>query len=150
MDWRSLKLSDHFALWEFACQGAGDPCDCHGAVQVDPRIPAVLEELRALVGGPIQVTCGFRCDSHNRKVGGHVASFHRVGMAADVTSFELRKDLEGWAMKAGQIIEGRYGAEVGNVFFYPRRLFLHLDVGHRIADLVRPGEVVAAVPPGAV
>jgi hypothetical protein len=150
MNWRYSKLTDHFQPWEFECHGAGDPCDCHGAFQVDERLLAALEEFRSMVGGPLQVTCGFRCDSHNRKVGGHTASFHRLGMAADITSFELRKDLEGWAMKAGQVIEGRCGREVGNVFFYPRRLFLHMDGGHRIADLVRPGELTGAEPPGGV
>lgn len=135
-----IRLTDHFALGEFACRGAAAGCSCHGAVLVVQELPLALEECRSLIGGPLVVTSGFRCDAHNKARGGHVASFHRVGMAADVTSFTLREDLEGWALRFGQILEGRLGADRGNVFFYPRRRFVHLDVGHRIAELVRPGE----------
>jgi len=135
MSWESLKLTDHFALGEFACKGVD--CCCHGAVLVDDRLPLLLEEIRAVTGAPIFITSGFRCDAYNARVGGHPASFHRVGMAADMTSFILRDNLEDWAIKIGQIAEARLGERASNVIFYPKRRFIHVDCGHRIAELVR-------------
>lgn len=130
-----IRLTDHFTAGEFACQGGS--CCCHGAILVDPDLVLFLEEFRMETGTPLRVTSGFRCDDHNRKVGGHLASFHRIGSAADVTSFRLREGLESWAIKAGAMLEARIGPERGNVIFYPGRQFIHCDVGHRIAELVR-------------
>ena len=138
MSWRTVKVSDHFSLGEFACEG--ETCCCHGAVKINQRLVHVVEEFRMLTGGPVTVTSGYRCDSYNKSVGGHVASFHRVGLAADLTSFTIRQDLEGWAEKAAQIIVGRYGDEVGNVMWYQDNGFIHIDVGHRISELVRKKE----------
>ena len=140
-----MPLSDHFKALEFACQGT--ECCCHGAVNVDEELVAFLEEFRMELGVPIRVNSGFRCDEHNKSVGGHPRSFHRLGMAADVTAFKLREDLEGWAIKGARMLAERVGEERGNVIFYPKQNFIHFDVGHRISDLVRKK---TDLPPGAV
>ncbi len=151
IDWRFVRLSEHFRLGEFACHGTR--CVCHGlACGIAPALVTVLEEARGIVSaGPVKITSGVRCDEHNRKVGGHKASFHRVGLAADITNFHLRQDLEGWALKIGQVVESWCGPEHGNVIYYPNHGFIHVDVGHRISDLVRrKDERTQTIPPDAV
>ncbi len=130
-----LPLSDHFRAGEFRCQGGS--CSCHGAISVDQRLVDLLEELRAELGSPIVITSAFRCDDHNETVGGHPKSFHRTGQAADLTSFRIRSDLENWAIIFAKIVEGRLGQERGNVIWYPKRNFIHVDVGRRISELLR-------------
>jgi uncharacterized protein YcbK (DUF882 family) len=135
---RGIHLTDHFQLHEFACKGTD--CACHGAVKFDWDVVRALEEFRVATGHPLIITSAFRCDAHNVVVGGHPQSFHRVGMAVDVTSWLVRKDLAKWAKIAAEIIEGRLGHARGNVIWYEKKQFIHLDGGHRIAELVRQKE----------
>jgi len=72
-------LSLNFSRHEFVCM-----CGC-GYNQVAPQLVESLQQLRDLAGCPVIVTSGLRCESHNRKVGGHEHSYHIYGMAADVT-----------------------------------------------------------------
>lgn len=44
----------------------------------------VLQPARDILGRPLRVTSGFRCDALNKRVGGKSNSFHRKGMAADI------------------------------------------------------------------
>ena len=71
-------LSKHFSRSEFACH-----CGC-GADTVDYKLITVLEDLRLHFGVPIIVTCGHRCEEHNRAVGGRIVSQHLIGRAADI------------------------------------------------------------------
>jgi uncharacterized protein YcbK (DUF882 family) len=43
-----------------------------------------LEELRAKLNAPIIITSGYRCEKHNRDVGGVRNSQHLYGNAADI------------------------------------------------------------------
>ena len=71
-----VPLSPHFSLDEFQC-----PCCLTVRLQ-----PNLLHRLEALRGrwGPVRITSGYRCPSHNREVGGVENSRHMVGAAADV------------------------------------------------------------------
>lgn len=71
-------LSAHFSRSEFAC-----PCGC-GLARADIGLLTGLELLRELNGGPILVTSGCRCESHNRAVGGAKSSLHLTGYASDI------------------------------------------------------------------
>ena len=44
----------------------------------------VLDPLRERWGSAIIINSGFRCEALNRAVGGAKASYHRLGMAADI------------------------------------------------------------------
>jgi uncharacterized protein YcbK (DUF882 family) len=133
-----LRLSDNFKLREFRCKGKEEdkPCSCHGAVLTDSTLVSILQEIRESTAQAIRVTSAFRCDAYNRAVGGHPSSFHRVGLAADITSPRLRSNLESYALEVGQILTVTLPGQ-GNVIWYPDRAFIHVDVGHRIAELVR-------------
>jgi len=72
------KLSRHFLRKEFACH-----CGCGGDT-VDAELLTVLEDLRARFGKAIKITSGYRCEKHNKAVGGGKTSQHLLGRAADV------------------------------------------------------------------
>lgn len=43
-----------------------------------------LERIRRLAGTGIQVTSGFRCEDHNKEIGGAPLSLHLKGQAGDI------------------------------------------------------------------
>ena len=77
-----VPLSEHFDSVAFNC-----PCNDPGCnhTLVDSDLVEDLEKLYALVG-EIWVSSGFRCQRHNRLVGGKPGSLHLVGKAADIQS----------------------------------------------------------------
>ena len=46
----------------------------------------ILDPLREEYGKPIEVNSGYRCDALNKAVGGSKTSYHRFGLAADITA----------------------------------------------------------------
>jgi uncharacterized protein YcbK (DUF882 family) len=46
----------------------------------------LLDRLRDLVDGPVNVSSGFRCNTHNKEIGGVDNSWHTKGKAADIYS----------------------------------------------------------------
>jgi hypothetical protein len=86
-----VRVSLHFSLREFEC-----PC-CH-RVRIHPLLVLRLEELRGVWGRPLLLTSGYRCDSHNSRVGGVPKSDHRLGLAADVAV--AREDQESFVLAA--------------------------------------------------
>ncbi len=74
-------LSTHFSRREFACKGR--KCCGHSA-PVDATLVLGLQALRDMVGAPLRISSGFRCNRHNKAIGGAKKSYHTVGMAADV------------------------------------------------------------------
>lgn len=79
--------SNYFSDEELMCHGAeqGD-CDCgiESAQNVNPRLLELLDQLRENVGGPLSLSCAYRCEAHNSLVGGVANSQHVQGNAADV------------------------------------------------------------------
>lgn len=74
--------SKYFSDDELRCHGDG--C-CDGGVQyVDPRLLELLDKLRENIGGPLYLSCCYRCEAHNEEVGGVSGSQHTLGTAADV------------------------------------------------------------------
>lgn len=111
------KLGSHFDSSEFTCH-------CCGQGTVDPRLIELLEELRAKVGKPIHVNCGYRCPKHNAEVGGVQNSQHVKGTAADITIPAISFD------KAAELVKSLPFDGTG---FYPPlsaggAWFIHLDV----------------------
>lgn len=79
--------SRFFAQEEMMCHGAGQGhCDCgiDSASNVSPRLLELLDRLRENIGGPLEVSCMYRCPAHNAAVGGVPNSQHVQGTAADV------------------------------------------------------------------
>ena len=72
-----IQLAPNFNLREFACRHCG-------ALKIDPALVANLQRLRDRVGRAITITSGYRCEAHNKAVGGVVNSQHLEGKAADI------------------------------------------------------------------
>ena len=76
----SSKLSAHFDSSEFTCHHCGA-----GANKISHRLIELLEQLRqACDNRPLHINSGYRCEVHNRNVGGVPDSQHVKGTAADV------------------------------------------------------------------
>lgn len=86
-----MQLSPHFTLAELTDSPAATRL---GINNVPPpavagnlaRIAATLEHIRALVGGPITVSSGYRSPALNKAVGGAASSAHVQGLAADIAA----------------------------------------------------------------
>ena len=67
----------HFRPSEFKCP-------CCGRILVEDELLVKLEILRDMIGRPIFITSGYRCEKYNSKIGGSQKSYHLKGMAADI------------------------------------------------------------------
>ena len=72
--------SKYFSDEEMACKCCGQLPE----VGMDSRLLDVLDAMREAVGGPLSLSCAYRCPSHNAEVGGVPNSQHVQGCAADV------------------------------------------------------------------
>ncbi len=78
-----IKISKNFYLKDFECP-------CCNKVMLHPTLLEKMEKL--LAGGvKIRITSGYRCEKHNKEVGGVSNSKHMKGMACDITSNDLEK-----------------------------------------------------------
>lgn len=77
---KSVNLSDNFESTEFDCNGKG----CCSATTVDPKLVEYLQKIRNHFNAPVTINSAYRCDKHNKKVGGANKSKHLYGQAADI------------------------------------------------------------------
>ena len=71
-------ITEHFSEKEMACK-------CCGKLKYDPKLLVKLELVRQMLGGiPIIINSGYRCEVHNKAVGGIPNSYHLQGKAADI------------------------------------------------------------------
>ena len=65
-------------------------CKCGSCLGVPPNqavtrnLALVLQQIRDLVNVPIKITSAYRCEEHNKNVGGSTYSQHKLGSAADL------------------------------------------------------------------
>jgi putative chitinase len=88
------QLSEHFTLAEFirsdkARQLGNDNMPTPAHLANLKRTAAGFEKVRALLGGPIKITSGYRNPAVNRAVGGTATSAHPMGLAGDFTHSSL-------------------------------------------------------------
>lgn len=75
-----MKLSKYFDSSEVSCKGT--KC-CGGSYPMDRHFMKCLDGVRHGIGCPITITSGFRCLTHNKRIGGVESSFHTKGLACD-------------------------------------------------------------------
>lgn len=82
-DYSNGTHSIFFSEWELRCHGEG--C-CSGFPDggMNPKLLELLDRIRKSVGGPVSISCAYRCPTHNAEVGGVSGSQHKLGTAADV------------------------------------------------------------------
>lgn len=81
-------LTDHFTLTELTRSNAAERLGIDNTVPpvILPRLLVLatgLEQIRALLGFPLQVDSGYRCAALNVAIGGARESAHMDGYAAD-------------------------------------------------------------------
>ena len=74
---RNKKLAPNFVVGEFLCH-----CGC-GKALVDDKLVEYLQQIRDHFGKETIITSAYRCEKHNKAVGGAVGSRHTKGQAAD-------------------------------------------------------------------
>lgn len=116
-----IKLTKNFYQEEFNCHD-GTPVPALLA----PNIKELAENLQVLrddLGQPLQILSGYRSPAWNLKVGGKPNSYHKKGMAADLTTKDVTpRQLHARILKlikAGKMKEGGLG-------LYPG--FVHYDI----------------------
>ena len=73
-------------------------CKCGECSGVPPDKSAtrhlawMLQQIRDLANVPIKITSGYRCPTHNERVGGAPKSKHKLGIAADLKPRGLSPD----------------------------------------------------------
>jgi zinc D-Ala-D-Ala carboxypeptidase len=70
---------------KFACK-----CGC-GKNEIDPRVVTLHQAIEEECMVEIGVNSGFRCQKHNKAVGGEPASSHLRGLAADLSAKTSRE-----------------------------------------------------------
>jgi len=113
-------LSKNFSRLEVQC-----PCGC-GANLINPFLIEKLQKVRNIIGRPIIITSGVRCEFYNTSIkasmnSSHIPDEHGIGNAVDIacTNSKDRYELVELAQKFFKrigISEGSYGG------------FVHLDV----------------------
>ena len=76
----NISLSKNFTVSEFACKGGG----CCSTVLIDDQLVSYIQKIRDHFGKSITITSGYRCPTHNSRVGGATGSRHAKGQAADI------------------------------------------------------------------
>ena len=109
----------HFGRHEMRCRCCG-----RGAVAL--ALVLALEDLRTLYGGPVVIASGWRCEPHNREVGGHPQSRHLVGCAVDVAPRPTEADR--WAALRLAVVDvaRKYGSDWSTYSDSVRRV-IHLQ-----------------------
>ena len=106
-------LSKNFKVSEIACP-------CCGKINVDPQFIDQLQQLRNVLNKPFKINSAYRCERHNREVGGVINSYHRKGSAVDVST-KSWKSSELFMLISKSIEYGFGGIGID-------RNFIHLDL----------------------
>lgn len=112
----NIWLSSNFKSNEFDCKGNG----CCSETLVDDKLIILLQDIRNHFGKPIIINSGYRCNNHNKKVGGASGSYHAKGMAADIVVKDVKPaEVAKYAETIGVKGIGLYEDNDGN--------FVHID-----------------------
>jgi len=77
-----MKLNKYFDTDEFKCK-----CGKCVSKDIDPNLIPILTDVREHFKSPVIVTSGYRCEEHNKKIGGAKNSYHVKASAVDFVVF---------------------------------------------------------------
>ena len=77
----TIKLSENFEAKEFDCKCKNKSCK---TTEIDPKLIEILQKIRTHFGKSVTVNSSYRCEAHNKSVGGAKSSRHLTGQAADI------------------------------------------------------------------
>lgn len=114
-------MTKNFKIHEFQCK-----CGCEMPAEVLANIKELAENLqvvRDMLGEPIKINSAYRCEAHNKRIGGTIFSQHIKGKAADIVVKNIRPEKVVIALDkmqdSGFIKKGGIGAY---------ETFTHLDI----------------------
>ena len=114
----------NFKVSEFACKHCGEN-------KIDQRVLNMCQEIRDYLNVPVRINSGYRCEIHNKNVGGVKGSKHTKGFAADLSCelgakklFDAVKDLHD---NKGKLRDLDYCIKYKN--------FIHIDCGGKRSKL---------------
>ena len=76
----SAQIAKNFQYKEFDCHGIG----CCSTTIIDEKLVEYVQRIREHFGKPVTITSPYRCEVHNKRVGGATKSYHMQGKAADI------------------------------------------------------------------
>lgn len=82
------KISKYFSEIELQCKCK----NCGNSCPMDMVFLQLLDIVRKECGVPLNVSSGFRCNRHNKDIGGVPNSWHTKGKAADIWSAKISLD----------------------------------------------------------
>ena len=88
-------MTKNFKIDEFKCKGNLRGCNCEMPDDVYKNIQELAENLQIIrdeLQEPIKINSAYRCENHNRKIGGTSKSQHVKGKAADIVVKNLTPD----------------------------------------------------------
>lgn len=110
-----MQLTPHFSLEELTASDTAErlAIDNTPSTEVQTHLQVLaqgLERVRALLGGPLLISSGYRCPSLNKAIGGARDSAHLQGYAADFvcptygTPFKVARALAASSLPFDQVI----------------------------------------------
>lgn len=84
----------YFKMEEFRCKDGCNGLTGEIKANIEALVDHVLDPARERFGKAVYVNSGYRCERHNREVGGSVGSQHLRGEAADITAGSLEGNRE--------------------------------------------------------
>ena len=97
-------------------------CRCCGKNKMNESFLATLTDAREYCRTPFMINSGYRCEKHNKKVGGKPNSTHTVGAAADIHCTESRQR----ALILCGLLEAGF-SRIGIA-----KTFIHVDMADRL------------------
>jgi len=88
-------MTKNFNIDEFKCKGNLKGCSCEMPDEVYKNIQELAKNLQIIrdeLQEPIKINSAYRCENHNRKIGGSSKSQHVKGKAADIVVKNLTPD----------------------------------------------------------
>lgn len=142
MDWSKITF---FKPIEFSCR-----CPVHRGQPVedmDEKVIVELEKLRKILGVPLVITSGWRCEKYNQEIGGQQNSFHILKQAVDFKILPAYKDKIQESLynifKNSSMGVVRYiwslCEKIGftGLGYYYGEDFFHVDMGNRFARWIK-------------
>ena len=117
-------VSPHLAFSEVQCR---DGCGIGARPPefIDPYTASLFELIREACGSnTLYITSGWRCISHNKKVGGHPNSLHLHGMSLDLRKPNFMSLDEFYSIADEIVGDGGLGKYLKG--------WLHIDCGHQV------------------
>jgi len=110
----SYKFLRYFVADEFVCH-----CGCgRGEEEMNPDFLRKLDLVRGLYGKPLRITSGYRCEEHDKAVGGK--GNHPLGLAADLLVPDPQDRV--------RIVEACAKAGIERILVYKDKPHVHVDM----------------------